>query len=85
MEALTSSTSAVSVETRRGAMTRPTIKPSDFRAEAQRLNRDGKMPTLKQVIDTIDEVKRTPAHVPMRDFDDDAETMLIRNRKGGSQ
>jgi hypothetical protein len=66
-------------------MKRPTIKPSDFRAEAQRLIRDGKMPTLKQVLDTIDEVKRNPAHVPMRDFDDDAETMLIRNRKGGSQ
>jgi hypothetical protein len=40
---------------------------------------------LKQVLDTIDEVKRNPEHVPMRDFDDDAETMLIRNRKGGSQ
>lgn len=43
------------------------------------------MPTLKQVLDAIDEVKRNPAHPLMRDFDDDAETMLIRNRKGGSQ
>ncbi len=43
------------------------------------------MPTLKQVLDAIEEVKGNPAHAPLRDFDDDAETMLIRNRKGGSQ
>jgi hypothetical protein len=42
----------------------PTIKPSDLRTEAQRLSREGKMPTLKQVLDVFDEVKRNPAHVP---------------------
>ena len=30
------------------------------------------MPTLKQVLDAIDQVKHNPAHAPMRDFDDDA-------------
>jgi hypothetical protein len=62
-----------------------TNNPSDLRAEAQRLIREGKMPTLKQVLDAIEEVKVHPHYVPIADFDDDAETMLIRNREGGAQ
>lgn len=53
-----------------------------LRAEAQGLIRDGKMPTLRQVLDTIGEVKRNPAHTYPCEFDDDPETM-IRNRRGG--
>jgi hypothetical protein len=64
---------------------KPTIKPSDLKREAQRLLRTGKMPTLKQVRDAIDEVRLHPTGTAMRDFDDDADTMLLRNRKGGSQ
>ena len=42
----------------------PTTKltPSDLRAEAQRLIRAGKMPSLSQVLDTIREVKGNPEH-----------------------
>jgi HD-like signal output (HDOD) protein len=42
----------------------PTTKltPPDLRAEAQRLIRAGKMPSLSQVLDTIREVKGNPEH-----------------------
>ena len=64
---------------------RPRLKPSDLRAEAQRLIRAGKMPTLQQVLDAIDEVKRNPRGVEIPDFDEDTDTLLSRNRKGGQQ
>ena len=74
---------------------RPRLKPSDLRAEAQRLIRAGKMPTLQQVLDAIDEVKRNaaphcvatsdPQGVEIPDFDEDTDTLLLRNRKGGQQ
>ena len=64
---------------------RPRLKPSDLRAEAQRLIRAGKMPTLQQVLDAIDEVKRNPRGVEIPDFDEDTDTLLLRNRKGGQQ
>ncbi len=38
------------------------LTPSDLRAEAQRLIRVGKMPSLSQVLDTIREVKGDPKH-----------------------
>lgn len=38
------------------------LTPSDLRAEAQRLIRAGKMPSLSQVLDTIREVKGNPKH-----------------------
>jgi hypothetical protein len=41
-------------------MTKPT--PSDLRAEAQKLIRAGKMPSLSQVLDTIREVKGNPRY-----------------------
>jgi hypothetical protein len=62
---------------------KPTLKPSDLEREALRLIKAGKMPTLRQVMDAIAEVKAYPHIVHVADFDDDAETMLIRNRKGG--
>lgn len=40
------------------------LTPSDLRAEAQRLIRTGKMPSLSQVLDTIREVKGNPKHTP---------------------
>lgn len=61
------------------------LKPSDLRAEAQRLARAGEMPTLQQVLDAIDEVKRNPRGVEIPDFDEDTDTLLLRNRKGGQQ
>jgi hypothetical protein len=64
---------------------RPRLKPSDLRAEAQRLIRAGKMPTLQQVLDAIDEVKRKPRGIEIPDFDEDTDTLLLRNRKGGQQ
>jgi hypothetical protein len=39
------------------------LTPSDLRAEAQKLIRTGKMPSLSQVLDTIREVKGNPKHV----------------------
>ena len=38
------------------------LTPSDLRAEAQKLIRTGKMPSLSQVLDTIREVKGNPKH-----------------------
>ena len=38
------------------------LTPSDLRAEAQRLIRTGKMPSLSQVLDAIREVKGSPKH-----------------------
>ena len=38
------------------------LTPSDLRAEAQKLIRAGKMPSLSQVLDTIREVKGNPKH-----------------------
>jgi hypothetical protein len=64
---------------------KPTLKPSDLEREAQRLLKAGKRPTLKQVLDAIGEVKRNPHNLSAADFDDDAETLLIRNQKGGQQ
>jgi hypothetical protein len=66
-------------------MKRPTLKPSDLRAEAQRLIKAGKMPTLETLLAIIAEVKRNPKGCPLPDFDDDADTLLVRNRRGGSQ
>ena len=40
------------------------LTSSDLRAEAQRLIRTGKMPSLSQVLDAIREVKRNPKHTP---------------------
>jgi len=39
-----------------------TLTPSDLRAEAQKLIRTGKMPSLSQVLDAIREVKGNPKH-----------------------
>ena len=36
--------------------------PSDLRAEAQRLIRTGKMPSVSEVLDAIREVKGNPKH-----------------------
>jgi hypothetical protein len=70
-------------------MKRPTLKPSDFRREADRLIRAGKMPFLNEVCAAMVEVKRNPPRSVCADLDarldDDAETLLIRNRKGGTQ
>jgi hypothetical protein len=38
------------------------LAPSDLRAEAQKLIRTGKMPSLSQVLDAIREVKGNPKH-----------------------
>jgi HD-like signal output (HDOD) protein len=38
------------------------LTPSDLRAEAQKLIRTGKMPSLSQVLDAIREVKGNPNH-----------------------
>ena len=38
------------------------LTPSDLRAEAQKLIRMGKMPSLSQVLDAIREVKGNPKH-----------------------
>jgi hypothetical protein len=38
------------------------LTPSDLRAEAQKLIRTGKMPSLSQVLDAIREVKGNPKH-----------------------
>jgi hypothetical protein len=38
------------------------LTPSDLRAEAQKLIRTGRMPSLSQVLDTIREVKGNPKH-----------------------
>jgi hypothetical protein len=38
------------------------LTPSDLQAEAQRLIRTGKMPSLSQVLDAIREVKGNPKH-----------------------
>ena len=38
------------------------LTPSDLRAEAQKLIRTGRMPSLSQVLDTIREVKGNPQH-----------------------
>ena len=43
-------------------MKRPTLKPSDLRAEAQRLIKAGKMPTLDQLLEAIFEVRSDPHH-----------------------
>jgi hypothetical protein len=59
---------------------KPTLKPSDLEREALRLIKEGKMPTLQQVMDVIAGVKHNPHVVAPHDFDGDAETMLIRNR-----
>ncbi len=40
------------------------LTPSDLRAEAQKLIRTGKMPSLSQVLDAIREVKGNPKHTP---------------------
>ena len=40
------------------------MKPSDLRAEAQRLVQTGKMPSLADVLDAIREVKGNPKHTP---------------------
>lgn len=64
---------------------KPTLKPSDLARESQRLIKAGKMPTLQQVMNAVAEVKAHPYGTPVADFDDDAETLLLRNRKGGSQ
>jgi hypothetical protein len=68
-------------------MKRPTLKPSDLRAEAQRLIKAGKMPTLDQLLEAVFEVRSDPhPHtMPIADFDEDADTLLVRNRRGGSQ
>jgi hypothetical protein len=66
---------------------KPMIKPSDLEREAQRLIKAGKMPTLARVREAIEEVRQRPRGIALRDFsfDDDADTMLLRNRKGGTQ
>ena len=73
---------------------RPRLTPSDLRAEAQRLISAEKMPTLQQVLDAIDEVRnaarlrqtlRSDPRVEIPNFDEDADTLLLRNRKGGQQ
>ena len=66
-------------------MKRPTLKPSDLRAEAQRLIKAGKMPTLDQLLEAVFEVRSYPHTMPIADFDEDAATLLVRNRRGGSQ
>jgi hypothetical protein len=66
-------------------MKRPTLKPSDLRAEAQRLIKAGKMPTLDQLLEAVFEVRSDPHTVPIADFNEDADTLLVRNRRGGSQ
>jgi hypothetical protein len=66
-------------------MKRPTLKPSDLRAEAQRLIKAGKMPTLDQLLEAVFEVRSDPHTMPIADFDEDADTLLVRNRRGGSQ
>jgi hypothetical protein len=68
-------------------MTRVTLKPSDLEREARRLLKAGKMPTLQQVLDAIDGVGdlQGAERGPVADFDEDAETMLLRNRRGGQQ
>lgn len=38
------------------------LRPSDLRAEAQRLIHTGKMPSLAQLLDAIREVKGNPKH-----------------------
>jgi len=38
------------------------LTPSDLRAEAEKLIRTGKMPSLSQVLDTVREVKGNPEH-----------------------
>jgi hypothetical protein len=47
-------------------MKRPTLKPSDLRAEAQRLIKAGRMPTLDQLLEAIFEVQETltPCRLP---------------------
>ena len=40
------------------------LTPSDLRAEAEKLIRTGKMPSLNQVLDAIREVKGNPKHTP---------------------
>jgi hypothetical protein len=66
-------------------MKRPTLNPSDLRAEAQRLIKAGKMPTLDQLLEAVFEVRSDPHPMPIADFDEDADTLLVRNRRGGSQ
>ena len=66
-------------------MKRPTLKPSDLRAEAQRLIKAGKMPTLDQLLEAVFEVRSDPHTMLIADFDEDADTLLVRNRRGGSQ
>jgi hypothetical protein len=71
-------------------MMRARLRPSDLRAEANRLIKAGKMPTLDELRAAIAEAKRNPPS----DFDEkaldarldeDADTLLVRNRKGGQQ
>jgi hypothetical protein len=38
------------------------LTPADLRAEAQKLIRTGRMPSLSQVLDAIREVKGNPKH-----------------------
>jgi hypothetical protein len=38
------------------------LTPSDLRAEAQKIIRTGRMPSLSQVLDAIREVKGNPKH-----------------------
>jgi len=40
------------------------VTPSDLRAEAEKLIRTGKMPSLTQLLDAIPEVKGNPKHTP---------------------
>lgn len=52
------------------------IKPSDLKAEAQRLIKAGKMPMLFDVVETIRKVKHNPEFIVPVIHD-----ALIRNRK----
>jgi len=42
------------------------------------------MPTLDQLLEAVFEVRSDPHPTPIADFDEDADTLLVRNRRGGS-